>query len=434
MEWWMLGLLLMISLLLLLAIGMPIGFSLGFLSSCGIVFFLDIKQLYLLGQTAYTTPYNFVLVAVPLFIFMAEVLAAGKMSSDLFEAATNWLGRLPGGLASSSVCGCALFAALTGSSSANVAAMGTVCTPEMLKRGYDKRLATGSVAAAGALGILIPPSILMIFYGSLTDQSIAELFMAGVVPGVLIAVFFSIYITVLCKLNPNMAPFSDREVPWRRKFQSTIRIWWVLILLLVMLGGIYTGVCTPTEAAGLGATGSVVLAFAHRTLTWEKLKIAALRTVKVTCMVLFIMIGAMIFGYFLTHLGIPQQLVAWVGKLPVSRWVIMIAINILFIGLGCVLDAASIVMVTIPILYPITVSLGFDPVWFGVVATVNMEMGMITPPMGLNLFVMKGIVPPDVSIEDIIKGIAPFLLIQLFVLALVLAFPRLILWLPSTMH
>ena len=435
MEWVTLGLILLLGLLFLLALGMPIAFSLGVLSTGAILILGKPELLTLVGQTAYTTPGSFVLVAVPLFILLAEVLAAAEMTNDLFEAASSWFGRIPGSLASGSVVGCAIFAALTGSSSANTAALGSVCTPEMLRRGYDKGLATGSVTAAGALGILIPPSILMIFYGSLTEQSVGELFIAGVIPGIMLAALFVIYITLRCLYNPKLAPASDRRLSWREKWRSTMKIWWALLIVGLMMGGIYSGVCTATEAAGIGAFVAMLLGlFVAKKLTMKKLKLAVLRTVWVTCMVLFIMVGAMIFGYFTTHLGIPQAIVNWVAQLQVSRWTIMVALNVVFLFLGCILDAASIVMITIPIIYPIITKLGFDPIWFGVVVTVNMEIGMITPPMGLNLFVMKGIVPPEVSFQDIVRGTLPFMVVQLIALALTIAFPELCLWLPRTMR
>jgi len=434
MEWGISGLIILIGLLFLLALGMPIAFSMGFLSTVGIVTLLGPKQLYMLGQTAYTTPNSYVLTAIPMFILMAEVLTGGAMTDDLFNAANKWLGRFRGGLALSSVVACAIFAALTGSSAADTAAMGKVCVPEMMKRGYDKRLATGSVCAGGALGILIPPSILMIIYGSLTDQSIARLFIGGVFPGILLTALFMAYILLVCKFKPHFAPDPERGIPWKDKLRSALKIWWVLALLLLIMGTIYAGICTPTEAAACGCVGAVALTIIQKKgMNWKELRTGILRTVRVTCMVLIIMVGAMIFGYFLTHLGIPQGLVKWVTQLQVSRWVVMIAINLLLIGLGCILDVPSIIMITIPILYPVITALGFDPIWFGIVVTMNMEMANITPPMGLNLFVMRAIVP-EVKIGDIIMGVFPFICIQALGLALVLGFPQLALWLPNTMR
>jgi len=425
--------LILLGLLSLLFAGVPVAISLGLVSTIGIWITMGPAALYNIGQTAYSTPANFVLIAVPLFILLAEVLSASELSSDLFDAASKWLNWTPGGLASGSVLACAIFGALTGSSAANTAAMGNVCVPEMLKRGYDKGLATGSVCAAGALAILIPPSIMMIIYGSLTDNSIAKLFMAGLLPGVLLAIMHVIDISVRCKLNPKLAPPSP-PVSWKDRWSATRKIWWVGTLIVVMMGGIYSGICTPTEAAALGSIAAIVLSFTlGKRMTWVKLESALSRTVTITCMVLFILVGAMLFGYFVTNLGIPQGIVEWITSLDISRWWVLIAINILYVFLGCILDAGSIFMITVPILYPVVMALHFDPIWFGVIIVMNMEIGNITPPFGINLFVMKGIVPRDVLFGDIIRGITPFVLVQALALVLTIAFPWLSLWLPSTM-
>jgi C4-dicarboxylate transporter DctM subunit len=424
----------MLALFTLLCLGMPIAFGLGVISTIGIILLLKPEILFLIAQTAYSTPNSFVLVAVPLFILMAEVLYGSDLSYDLFDSASHWLGRMPGGLASSSVLACALFSALTGSSSANVAAMGTVCTPEMLKRGYNKGLATGSVCAAGALGILIPPSVLLIIYGSITDTSVADLFIAGIIPGIMLAGLHITHITIHSWLMPNIAPRTP-SVPWRVRWRSTLKVWWVILLIVLMMGGIYSGACTPTEAAAIGAFAAIVLGITlSKSLTWEKFRSAVRRSVTVTSMVLFIMVGAMIFGYFLTHLRIPQKLVDVILGLSISPWIVMICINILYIVLGCLMDVASIVLITVPILDPVVRAIGFDPIWFGIVIVMNMEIANISPPLGINLFVMKGIVPPDISYMDIVKGILPFIGAQVTALILVMVFPQLTLWLPSTMH
>lgn len=434
MDWVIVGTIIGISLIVLITTGLPIAFSLGLLSTVGIYLMLEPQVLYMLGQTAFSTPSHFILIAVPLFILMAEVLSSGELSHGLFEAARNWIGKWPGGLASASVLACAAFASLTGSSTANTAAMGSICTPEMLKRGYDKGLATGSVCAAGALGILIPPSILMVIYGALTETSIASLFIAGVIPGIILAAGHILDITVRCIIKPSLAPPAP-GVTWAVRWESTRKTWWVVVLLILIIGGIYSGAATPTEAAALGALGAIILSVTlSKTLTWPKFEVALLKTVMITSMVLFIMIGAMIFGVFLTHLGIPQQLVNWILELSVNRWFVMIGINLLYIVMGCFLDAGSIILITVPILFPIVKGLGFDPVWFGIVMVLNMEISNITPPLGLNLFVMKGIVSREVSYLEIIRGIVPFIFVQLAVLILVMVFPQLAIWLPNTMR
>ncbi|MFC1982664.1 TRAP transporter large permease subunit [Chloroflexota bacterium] len=432
MEWYTLAAIVFGALLICLAAGMPIVFCLGLVSLGAMFFLVDPITIRAMGIIAFTLGTNFVLIAVPLFILMAEVVMFSGLSEGGFDVINKWLGRLPGGLALSSIGGCAVFAAVTGSSVANTATIGTVAIPEMMKAGYDKKLATGSIAAGGALGILIPPSLLMIVYAVVTEQSLGHLFIGGVFPGILLAGLFMLYIAARSLINPKIAPRPAR-VSWKDRILSLYKILPVVGLIFLVLGTIYTGITTPTEAAAVGAFGAVMIATAYRRLTVRRMVGAMIKASETTCFVFFIMVAGSIMAFALSALEIPQGLVRWVIDLGLSRWIIMIAINVLYLILGCIMDPASIVVLTVPILFPIIIALGFDPIWFGVIVTINMEMANITPPLGFNLFVMKGISPPDVTLGDVIRGAMPFVICQALGLALCMIFPQLILWLPSKM-
>jgi tripartite ATP-independent transporter DctM subunit len=432
MEWYTLAAIVFGALLICLASGMPIVFCLGVVSLAVMFFLIDPITISTMGKKAFSLGTNFVLIAVPLFILMAEVVMFSGLSESGFDVINKWLGRLPGGLALSSIGGCAIFAAVTGSSVANTATIGTVAIPEMMRAGYDKKLATGSIAAGGALGILIPPSTLMIVYAVITEQSLGHLFIGGVFPGVLLAGLFMFYILVRALINPALAPRPE-GVDWKDRILSLYKILPVVGLIFLVLGTIYTGITTPTEAAAVGAFGAVIISVAYRRLTVRRMMDAMIKASETTCFVFFIMVAGTIMAFVLSALEIPQNLVRWVIALGLSRWVIMIAINVLYLILGCLIDPASIVVLTVPILFPVIIALGFDPIWFGVIVTINMEMANITPPLGFNLFVMKGISPPDVTLGDIIRGAMPFVIFQALGLALCMIFPQLILWLPSNM-
>jgi tripartite ATP-independent transporter DctM subunit len=375
---------------------------------------------------------NFALVAVPLFILIAEVLMFSGASSDGFDFFSRWLGWLPGGLAVSTVWLSALFASVLGSSTGNTAIVGLVATPEMLKRGYNKSLATGCVAAGGALGVLIPPSILFILYGILAEVSIGKLFIGGIIPGLILTGLFSIYIIIRAAKNPDIAP-SLKGVTWRERWASLWKVWAILGLALIMLIAIYGGFATPSEVAGIGALIAIIISLAYKRLKWSNLKPALLHTTRTTCMIIWILVAASSFGYVLTYLGLPQKLMEFIFRLGLPPIMIILGINFILFVLGCIMDPGAIILVTTPIFIPIIKQLGIDPLWFGVMFVVNMEMAEITPPFGFNLFVMKAVVPKDVTMGDIIRGAAPFIILQAIGLALVIIFPDLALWLPSTM-
>ena len=432
MEWWALLSLIFAALLVLIMIGIPVAFALGILSLALVLIFLGPNQLIVFSTTAFGQIDNFALVAIPLFIFMAEVILHSGVSTDAFDMLSKWTSRLPGGLAVAAQLTCTLFASVCGASTATAAAVGSIAVPEMTNRGYDKRLSCGSIAAGGALGALIPPSIYMIIYGTLVEESIGQLFMGGVIPGLMLSGMFTAFIVIRCALRPDLAPLAQ-DVSWADRWRSLYKVWAILFLAAAMLAAIYFGVATPSEIAGVGCFLALAIGFAYRKLTWTALKGAFLSTCRITCFIGWILVAATVFGYILSFLQLPQQLSEWLVAQSASPYLVILGINILLIFLGCIMDPAGILLVTIPILVPVIKALGFDPVWFGVMFVVNMELAQITPPLGLNLFIIKSIAPPDVTLKDILIGAWPFMILDLIGLALVIIFPQIILWLPSTM-
>ena len=432
MEWWAILILVFFVLLILMLVGIPIAYTLGTLALVLGLILVGPKILYLFGTLAYGKIDSFAMVAVPLFILMAEIVLVSGAAQDAFDMLSKWIGRAPGGLAIASQLGCTLFAAVCGASTATTAVIGGMAVPEMLKRGYDKRMATGSIAAGGALGVLIPPSLLLIIYGIATETSIGQLFIAGVIPGLMLAFMRIVYFLIRCTIDPSLGP-AIKGISWRARFNSFWKILPLTGLAVFMIVALYTGICTPTEVAGAGTLASLVIAFAYRRMTWLKLKEALSRTTLTTCFIVWIIVSATSFGYVLAYAGLPQKLVAWTAGLEVSPFVIIVIINLLLFVLGCIMDPAGILMVTIPIFAPLMTALGFDLVWFGIMFVVNMELAEITPPLGLNLYVMKSVSPPEVTMNDIIIGSIPFMILDIVGVALVVIFPALVLWLPSTM-
>ena len=415
------------ALLVLLAIGVPVAFSLGASGLLGMVLFMPgdgaLEQIPIL---AYKALDDFVLCAVPLYILMSAILLKGKVGEDLFDLGNKWLRHLPGGLGIATIVACGIFAAITGSSVACAVTVGAIAIPEMLKRGYDRSVVLGAVAGGGTLGILIPPSIPMILYGSITGESIGQLFMSGVLPGVLMTVFF-IFIVVYRSRHLKL----EKKAPLSERFAALKGSFWGLLLPVIVVGGIYTGAFTPTEAAAVGTVYALFITFViYRTLSVKDLPGILMETVGTSAMIFAIMIGASLFGFVLTILQVPQALTMMVAEVEVSRWVFFILINLLLLFLGCILETVSIIFITVPILYPIIKQLGFDPIWFNVVMQINMEMALITPPVGMNLFVLKG-VSPESRMEDIIRGVIPYIGVMAVEILFLCFVPELATWLPS---
>lgn len=414
--------------IILLVIGMPVAFTLTIAGILGIIQFIDMSTLSQVPVIAYKTLDSYVLTSVPLYILMSQIMLTGKVGSGLFELGSKWMGHLPGGLGIATIFACAIFAAISGSSVATAVTIGAMAIPEMLKRGYDRKLVVGSVAAGGTLGILIPPSIPMILYGTITDESVGKLFMSGVVPGALLTLAFVAYIVIDSWNKPR-----EEKASMEEKLKALRENFWGLLLPVIIIGGIYTGVFTPTEAAAVGTIYALVITFfVYRSLSLADMPGILCSTIKTSCMIFAIMVGAMLFGYILTVLQVPQALMSLVTEGHMNRWVILIGINIVLLILGCVLETVSIILITLPMLYPIIKALGFDPIWFNVVLLINMELALITPPVGMNLFVIKGI-SEDSSIQDIIAGSAPFALIMVAEIALLCFFPGIATWLPSVL-
>ena len=416
-----------VMLLVLLAIGLPVGFALGTGGMVGMLLFMTgegtLNQIPLL---AYKSLDDFVLCAVPLYVLMSQILLEGKVGNDLFELGNKWLRHLPGGLGAATIVACGIFAAITGSSAACAVTIGAIAIPEMLKRNYERTVVLGAVAAGGTLGILIPPSIPMILYGAITGESIGQLFMSGVIPGFMLTIFF-ILIVVFKSRNLPLEP----KASWEERMAALKSSIWGLLLPVIVVGGIYTGAFTPTEAAAVGTVYSLFITFCiYKTLGIRDLPGILLGTVKTSSMIFAIMIGATLFGFVLTILQVPQALTLMVTEMELSRWIFFIMINCLLLFLGCILETVSIIFITVPILYPIILQLGFDPIWFNVILQINMEMALITPPVGMNLFVIQG-VSPDSKMTQIVKGVMPYALVMAVEMLILCFAPGLATGLPS---
>ena len=412
--------------------GMPIGIVMGLVAFAGFAFIKDLGgALGLLQVVPYETFASYDLSVIPLFILMGEFAFRAGLSQDLYSAVQCWLGRLRGGLAMATIGGCAGFAAVCGSSVATAATMGTVALPEMRKRGYDPALATGCVAAGGTLGILIPPSIGFIVYGVITQQSIGKLFLAGFLPGILMAGLFIATIYILCRMNPLAGPPGDVR-SFKEKLYALRNTWMVVVLFVFVIGGIYVGVFTPTEAAGVGAFASFVFGVARRRLDWEAVKASVVSTGKATGMIFLILLGAILFSYFLSVSGLPSQVANTIGGLSINRYIVLAIIVIIYLILGCVMDALAMILITLPIFFPLIEQLGFDLIWFGIIVTLTAEAGLISPPVGMNVFVIQGI-SNGVPMYTIFRGIVPFFAALLIGLVLLTVFPQIALFLPNLM-
>jgi tripartite ATP-independent transporter DctM subunit len=420
-------------LLIILFSGMQIGFGMGLVGFLGFAYLTGFgPALGLLKTVPYSTFVSHSLSVVPLFVLMGTFAQFAGLSEDLYKAVYKWLGHMRGGLAMATVGACACFAAISGSSLATAATFGRVALPEMRRYKYDPALATGSVAAGGSMGILIPPSVILIIYGIITEQSIGKLFLAGFIPGVIEALGYMIVIAVITRFNPSLGPRGPKT-DFREKLTALSKTWEVVVLFLIVIGGIYLGVFTPTEAAGIGAFGAFIFSLFKGRLSWQTFTQSLSSTTTTTAMIFVIILGAMLLGYFLSVTRIPFELAGFVAGLPVNRYLILAFILIVFLALGCVIDSMAIVLLTVPIFYPLIVQMGFDPIWFGILVVRVTEMGLITPPVGLNVFIIKG-VAPDIPIGTIFRGIFPFLIADACELVLLVALPQLALFLPSMMR
>jgi tripartite ATP-independent transporter DctM subunit len=419
--------------LLLLAAGLPIVFVLG-----GTAMFFGIcmwgtESVYVVAANANETIHARLLVAVPLFVFMAYMLESSGIAEELYAVMYRWMGPLRGGLSAGTVLCCTVVAAMSGISSTGVLLMGIIGLPAMLRRGYDKSLAMGAIMAGGALGPLIPPSVVMIVYALIAELSVGKLFLGGLLPGLVLSFLFVIYILVRCYFSPHLGPALPLEerASWPEKFIALKGVIFPTLLVIGVLGSIFAGLATPTEAAAVGAFGSMASAAIYKKLNWDILKSSAFRTLGTVAMVMWVIFGAKCFATIYQGIGAAQLIQNVLQSMPVSPWVILIMIQITWLILGSLMDALSILLITAPIFIPVADFLGFDPLWFGILYAVNTEMGYLTPPFGVNLIIMRGIAPAGISMGDIYRSVGPFIGLQAFGLVLLMLFPPLAIWLPN---
>ncbi len=420
-------------LMCLLALGTPIGLGMALIGALGMVIVYPTAKpaLSMLGMGPYSTASTYLFTVVPMFILMGELALYSGISTDLFKAADTWLGRLPGGLAVASVTGCAGFAAVCGDSMATAVTMASVSLPEMRKKNYDPGLACACLAAGGTLGILIPPSVGFIFYALVTEESIGRLFVAGIIPGLLLTGIFIAIVVLFAKKHPHLAPAGE-PTTFKEKLDATKGIVAMLLLIVLILGGILSGIFSPNEGGAVGAFGTFLYAVARRRLPWKNLKKAITSSTLVTVKLIYILIGVGILGYFFAATRLPFMLANLVTDMDVNRWVIFATIVLVYIILGCMMNVIPMILLTLPALFPTVKALGFDPIWFGVVTVVLMEMGQITPPVGINIFALSSIAT-DVSMMYIFRRVVPFFFGMLLLVVILSFFPELATWLPSVL-
>jgi len=425
------GLFVLCGLLVLLAIGMPIAFALGLVSIATLLIADGTGSLSILGETFFGGLNSFALVSIPMFILMGGAVAASPAGKDLYEALDRWLNRLPGGLVLSNLGACGIFAALSGSSPATCAAIGKMGIPEMTKRGYPDEIAAGSIAAGGTLGILIPPSITMIVYGIATETSIGRLFLAGVIPGLLLIALFMVWTIYACHRRGIGLAELSRVYTLREKFQALPRILPFVAIIVGILYVLYGGVATPSEASGVGALFCIVLVFIiYRLWSMTLLTDIFRDTLKESVMIMMIIAASELFSFALSSMFVTQSIAEWIGGLDVNRWVVMAMINVFLLVAGFFLPPVAVILMTAPILLPIILSAGFDPYWFAVILTVNMEIGLITPPVGLNLYVINGIAP-TITLGSILRGSFPYVMCMVLAIVILSVFPGIVTWLPE---
>lgn len=420
------------SLVLLLALGLPLTFVLGGVSVLFLSFAWGPEALYLVVSRMWSSMNSFSLVAIPLFVLMAMLLEHSGVAGDLYHMMHVWWGGVRGGLAIGTVIICAIFAAMSGISGPAVVTMGTIALPHMLSRNYDKRLALGAIASGGGWGILIPPSIVMVIYALITGVSVGHLFAAGVVPGLMLMVLTSIYIGVRCYLQPELGPPlpAEERVDWRTKLAALRAVLLPILIVVMVLGSILLGIATPTEAAAIGVLGALVSTIVYRRFSWELVRESAIRTFRLTGMVMWILFAAHAFSAAYIGLGAQRLMSELMAYIPGGPWGTIIFIQVVLFLLAMVMDPVGIMLITLPVFLPVIKQFGFDPIWFGILFIINMEIGYMTPPFGFNLFYLKAVAPEGVTMADIYRSIVPYTIVELIGLGLVMLFPGIALWLP----
>ena len=424
-----------VSFLAMILLGLPVAFCLLGTSIIFAAIFIDPAVLYTAYSQTFDVMTQDIFVAVPLFVFMATVLQFSGLAGALYDMMYKWFAGLRGGLAIGTIVLCTLIAAMTGLGGTGVVTIGYLAFPEMEKRGYSRSISLGCIPPGGALGPLIPPSVLMIVIGGFAQLSVGRLFMGGVFPGLLMSFFFVMYIGIRAWLRPNLAPALPLEerATWKEKFIALRGVILAIALIFLVLGTIYTGVCTPTEAGGIGAFGALICSIVYRQFTWQNIKSACITALKVNAMVMWLLIGGNTFKALLTMTGVAHYIGAGLTGWEVSPMAILAMMMVIALFMGMLMDGAAITMILIPIFMPVVFALGFDPLWFALLFTINMIIGYVSPPFGMNLFYTKGIVPKDVTMAEIYRSVLPYTLLMLAVLAISVLWPPLLLWLPSTM-
>lgn len=409
--------------------GLPVAFSLG-VTSVLLIALYDLPMK-IVATTVYSSLDSFVVIAIPLFVLMSRVLLDGRVGDELFEVMNAWVRHLPGGLAIATILACAFFAAISGSGAATAATIGMVAYPAMSERGYKKQFTLGLLACGGTLGILIPPSIPLIIYGAVTEESIGKLFVAGIIPGLVLT---SILVAYAVHRSRRGGYVRMEPASWQERLRVTRKNLWGIALPFLVLGGIYTGAFTPTEAAAVGLTYSLFITLViHRTLRLRDLPDVCLKAVRTSCMIAMIIGGAILFGRVMTLLEIPQKLTALIIEWKLSPLMFVLAMNVLMLLLGCILETVSIILLTMPLVAPILEALKIDPIWYAIVLAVNMEMALVTPPVGMNLYVINGL-DTDIRMAEVIRGVTPFIILMGAFLLLTMLFPAMSTWLPSMMQ
>ena len=422
-----------ILLLLLFFLGMPVGFAMAVVGFCGFCYVVSFKAaLNMIGADIWTTFSKYGLTVIPLFVLMGYIAFNAGIAERLYKAAYKWLGHWPGGLAIATIGADELFAAICGSNTATAATMGAVALPEMKKYNYDNRLSSGTVVTGGTLGTVMPPSVVIIVIGLQTEQSIAELFLGGIVPAILLGILFVFTILMICKIYPNFGP-PGPKTSFGEKIKSLPGVIEAIAIFVLVIGGLFVGLFTPTEAGAVGVLCTFIVAVATRRLTWNGLISSIVETLKISCMVFVLVTGAIIFGRFLAVTRIPFIVADYAASLPVSPFVILAFVLLIYLIGGCVMDALGFLVLTIPIFFPLGIALGFDPVWYSIILTMVTTLGAITPPVGVNIYVVKALAP-EIAIGTIFKSVSFFLLACIIAIIILILFPQLVLFIPEMLH
>jgi tripartite ATP-independent transporter DctM subunit len=424
------GLYTLLFMFILMMAGVPIAYTLGFSALCAGLLAYGGTVLPKLGMGPFRFMYNVSWTPLPLFVLLGTLMAETRIGDDLYDSASKWLSRIPGGLVAAGIVGEAIMAAVIGTSAATIVVVGKTAVPAFEKHGYSRKMGLGALLAGGVLGPLIPPSATMIIYGVLAELSIGQLFIAGIIPGIILMFMLAVPTILWCWWKPAYGP-PGASYSMREKFSSLKNVWPVIIVMLAILGTIYFGIATPTESAGVGVVVILIIAVIFYGLRWKGLSNSLVESTLVNAMIMFICLGAYFFTYMIGSANVAIRLKDLIDVLQLSPIMVVIAINIILLVLGCLLDPITITLLTVPIFVPLIIAVGYNPLWFGVIFTVNTEIGLITPPMGINLFAIKTIF--NIPTGDLLKGVAPYLLIEIVFLGILIAFPVLSLWLPSTM-